>query len=73
MGETREGRPFGSLTETIRRAEAEVASWSPAKREWARRATTPRPVEDPCQSPRRCDEAQTCVGGCTLYNRRGTR
>lgn len=68
-----ESKPFGSLTETIRRAEAEVASWSPAKREWARRATTPRPVEDPCLSPGRCDEAQTCVGGCTLYNRRGTR
>lgn len=61
----------GWLRETLDRARREVESWSPEKQEFARRATACLPAVDPCQTPRRCDEAQTCVGGCGLYNTTG--
>jgi hypothetical protein len=54
-----------------------------AKRQWdawqAGRAAAGFPVaaaplppgRDPCARPHRCAEAQTCIGGCGLYNTQG--
>jgi len=60
----RDGR-WGAVFERARRT---VEGWSPAKRAWARRATTPRVSgEAPCPSRDACHEAQTCLGNCRIH------
>ena len=44
-----------------------VASWPQWKRDYIQAALAPAPP-DPRRCPRRCDTAQTCVGGC-VYDR----
>ena len=55
----------GWLREEIEAAAAEIArqpKWlQELSRAWVRSINAKR---DPCRCPRRCDEAQTCVGGC---------
>lgn len=57
----------GWLRRVLDEAVAEMATWPQRKREMMRDALAP-PPPDPCRCKRRCDEAQTCVGGCA-YDR----
>ncbi len=54
----------GWLQRELDRAREEIARGPKWLREWR----LPPEEKDPCRCPRRCDEAQTCVGGC-VYQR----
>ena len=52
------------LQHQLDRAEAEAATWPEWRREAMRTAVADVAARDPCRCRARCDEAQTCVGGC---------
>lgn len=64
--------PTDWLREAIERAAAEVASWPQEKQERMRSAAE-RKSDAHCLTPSRCNEAQTCVGGCVYARDRGRR
>lgn len=56
----------GWLRRAVEKACAEIASWPKEKQERMQRVMEQmrRDAVDPCICPSRCNEAQTCVGGC---------
>lgn len=65
-----EVHPVGTAAE-ITRLRAEVATWPKWKREMAEAWAQSLRQPDPCRCPARCNEAQTCVGGCVHRGPRG--
>lgn len=61
----------GWLAAALARAQAEVARWPAWKRAAMQAAVAPPPA-DRCRCKHRCDEAQTCVGGCVAAARTST-
>lgn len=60
------------LRDVIEQARGTVGSWSPSKREMARRMTAPRPNDEgPCPNREACHEAQTCLSYCRIVKGQG--
>jgi hypothetical protein len=62
--------PPGWLAKETARASAIVATWPQWMRDWCDEYLANKNGADACVCSQRCDEAQTCVGGC-VYNKTG--
>lgn len=60
----------GWLARAVAAAHREVESWPPETRARLRAWAARLPEPDPCTNRTGCAEAQTCIGGCGLWNRR---
>lgn len=63
----------GWLREELDAAHAEFITWPQWQRDMAAAMMADLNRPDPCHCPRRCDVAQTCVGGCIYANHRARR